>query len=144
MKEITALLLLSTSLCVQATMRGGTAIRAGETIENGNIVAMVDGYVIDTGVTGEEVLVAAAAIGIDEINTNGTVTATIDGRITDTGISVENFLWQSGVTNLSQLAAFVGAKDQSDGYAGLDENGKINESTIPSIIIVYTGDDELQ
>lgn len=71
------------------------------------------------------------------------------------GVLIDSGISPAAVTNAAAVAAvlstntvssivFDSEKGQPNGVAGLDENGKINESTIPSIIIVYTGDDELQ
>lgn len=82
-----------------------------------------------------------AKFQIDSVATNGvTIAATTGGAITDTGIPIENFQWQAGVTNVSQLAAFVASGDQPNAYPKLDENGKIKTNAIPVITVYFTGD----
>lgn len=71
--------------------------------------------------------------------TNGVVAAISGGAVVDTGLLLDNFYWQAGVTNLSQMASFVASGNQPNAYAALDENGKIDETVIPTIVIVYTG-----
>jgi hypothetical protein len=48
------------------------------------------------------------------------------------------------VIDLQATVEFTANKDSNGGYAGLDENGKINTNAIPFIVVVFSGDSYVQ
>ena len=69
-------------------------------------------------------------------STNGNL-VTISGlELSDTGINPSNLYWQVSFDNVAQILASVG---QPNGIARLDQNGKIDESLVNEINVVFVG-----